>query len=359
MNHIPEGVTVLICSFNGAKNLPATLACLAAQQVGTSLDWEVLVVNNASSDNTREVALGAQSIVPVSVRVLDEPVKGKDQALYTGIRQACYSYVLVCDDDNWLAADYVRVAFDIMNGHPRIGMLGGRGVPVFEKSPPSWFFQFESYYATGRQGRHRGELRATVDFGGYLWGAGSVIRKEAFLRLEEAGFERLLTYTQYPEYRCEDLELCLAIKMAGYKLWYDDRLVFQHYIPAQRLDWSYLLNNFKAGGMGAALLQPYREIVYAEDKGQGMPRRWLPALLVRLGGVTRYLSQPRSYPFFFAVLFRKGRFEGSIPFQEVVVNSYCLYALWRVRASHKALCGRLVQLSKALAKMEHRTESVL
>src|SRR6185437_5482655 len=52
----PLGVSVVICTYNGAARLPRTLAHLAAQENTGAIAWEVLVVDNASTDDTAEVA---------------------------------------------------------------------------------------------------------------------------------------------------------------------------------------------------------------------------------------------------------------------------------------------------------------
>lgn len=55
---MPLGVSVVIPSYNGADRLPATLAHIAAQRVPPGLEWEVVLVDNASSDGTAEAARG-------------------------------------------------------------------------------------------------------------------------------------------------------------------------------------------------------------------------------------------------------------------------------------------------------------
>jgi glycosyltransferase involved in cell wall biosynthesis len=240
MDHILPGVSVLICTHNGSRNLPETIRHLAGQQVAPDFSWEIILVNNASTDDTREVAgqLLAALMPHIPCRIVDEPRPGKDRAVDTGLALAHYQYVLICDDDNWLDPQYVQRAFEVMHSGEGIGMLGGRGIPVFESTPAPWFQRFEHYYAVGAQNPVSGEVSTSK---GFLWGAGAVLNKCAYQRLLRAGFKRFITYDHCPDIaRGEDVELCLAIRMAGYKIWYDEQLIFRHYINAQKITWEYV-----------------------------------------------------------------------------------------------------------------------
>jgi hypothetical protein len=98
---------------------------------------------------------------------------------------------------------------------------------------------------------------------GFLWGAGAVLNKCAYQRLLRAGFKRFITYDHCPDIaRGEDVELCLAIRMAGYKIWYDEQLIFRHYINAQKITWEYVTKLAKEGGIMSAILEVYQSRFY-------------------------------------------------------------------------------------------------
>src|SRR5262245_1960140 len=61
-------ITAIVCAYNEARHLPACLHSLLAQ---TRPPDEILVINNASTDDTADVA----RVIP-GVRVVDEPIKG-------------------------------------------------------------------------------------------------------------------------------------------------------------------------------------------------------------------------------------------------------------------------------------------
>ena len=233
-----EGVSIIICCFNGALRLPETLNHLASQVV-SSVQWEVILVNNNSTDNTVAVAgeVWAKFNCQAPFIIIDEPEQGKSKALKKGIGISKYDYFIVCDDDNWLSNNYVQTAFDIMQSNSNIGILGGDSIAECEVTPPEWFEENKCDYAVGKQGEQSGDATARW----FLWGAGAVLRKELYNYLINAGMSNFLGGRKGNEDLTpgEDTEICKWYILAGYKLWYDNRLVIKHYIPEGRLTESY------------------------------------------------------------------------------------------------------------------------
>jgi glycosyltransferase involved in cell wall biosynthesis len=103
--------SVIVCTYNRARNLPVCLGRLAEQQNVGELAWEVLVVDNNSSDETSQTVEQLARSLPIEIRGTHEPQQGLNYARNTGIRESrgrCFSYV---DDDilvspRWLASVY-------------------------------------------------------------------------------------------------------------------------------------------------------------------------------------------------------------------------------------------------------------
>ncbi|OWP61511.1 hypothetical protein CDA63_19035 [Hymenobacter amundsenii] len=250
------GVTVLICTYNGSSRLPETLRHIAAQQVPAHIAWEVVIISNASKDDTLDVAAKLGQKLAMPFRVLDEPVAGKENALIRGFDEAAFECVIIVDDDNWLASNYISLVYDTMIAHPEIGILGAHASGAYEIPPPEWFEEFQAVYAVGPQ--NGGQSGPLPDYDGYLYGAGSVVRKSAWQKLRAHGFQ-FTTSTKRGEAITsgEDVELGDALQLAGYKLWYDDRLRLKHYMYKERLTWQYLMRI----GQGTACSQ-LTSIVY-------------------------------------------------------------------------------------------------
>jgi len=233
-----KGISVIICCYNSAKLLPQTLKHIAGQIRLEQVKWEVLIIDNNSSDNTVETVkneVGKNSYT-FDFKIISEPKQGLSHARKAGIKNAQYSYLLFCDDDNWLEQNYLRNAFDIMEANPNIGVLGGKNLATSDVEFPDWFEAVKHNYAVGQQADKSGDITKK----GYVWGAGSVYRKNVLQSIIDMRIETLLTDRKGTELSSGgDSEMCQWNIMLGLKLWYDDSLVLQHFIPQNRLTKEY------------------------------------------------------------------------------------------------------------------------
>lgn len=231
-----KGVSLVICCYNSQERIVKTLEHAIAQELDAAIPFEIIVVDNACTDET---ALRANAVLAASARaqqyaIVQEPEPGLSNARRTGIEQARYEYIIFCDDDNWLAPNYAAQVWTIFSQMRQVGIVGGRGEGVLEIEPPSWFARMEKSYAIGKQARESGEI-------GVVWGAGMGIRRSAYLRLLALGFRNLNTDRIRERLTGGgDTEICLAIRRLGFTVWYDERLVFQHWIPAERISKDYV-----------------------------------------------------------------------------------------------------------------------
>ncbi|HEY0653546.1 MAG TPA: glycosyltransferase [Chryseosolibacter sp.] len=252
------GVSVIICCFNSARRLPRTLASLARQQVKSNLAWEVIVVDNNSNDGTAKVAqaLWSNANNP-PLHIYTEPTAGLIHARMCGLKSALYDVIIFCDDDNWLDETYIEKALSLMAANPKIGAIGGCGIPHFDGREPSWFNRFKSFYAVGAQQSHGIESQAQYQ---YLYGAGIVLRKSAMLELYASGFKHLATGRQGKRLLSgEDIELVIGLQMLAYQVVYSPTLTFTHFIEAKRLTWKYLTSLLFNVGYSAELLTRFRD----------------------------------------------------------------------------------------------------
>ena len=91
--------TVILCTYNRCESLAKVLASAACLELPKSVDWEVLVVDNNSSDRTGEVVEEFCRRYPGRFRYLFEPRQGKSHALNAGIREARGDVIAFIDDD--------------------------------------------------------------------------------------------------------------------------------------------------------------------------------------------------------------------------------------------------------------------
>ncbi|WP_158644022.1 glycosyltransferase [Pseudobacter ginsenosidimutans] len=256
-------MTILVCTYNGAERLPVTLRFIAAQQIPAGLGCELLVVNNASTDNSLEVIKKEwqQYDTAISLRVITETRPGLTFARETGFCAAQHEYIILCDDDNWLAPDYVQTAFAVMESQPEIGILGGNGNFVFEEPAPAWLLSC-NLYAGGEQASKSGKVNNQI-----VYGAGAVLRKSAYEKICAGGFVPALTDRQGMSLSSGgDHELCYVLALAGYKIWYEDKLRFDHYITANRLTLPYYLTYIEESAHCFSVLEPYKILLKTKNK---------------------------------------------------------------------------------------------
>ncbi len=248
------GISIVLCTFNGAKRLPETLKHIAQQEVRNDVPWEVIVVDNASTDNTHQVIEEewAKYNTSVPFSLLHQSRQGLTYAREMAFNASGYDFILMCDDDNWLAQDYVNIAYDLMVENPSIGVLGGCGELEYEVEPP-YYAKALPLFANGAQAKSSGKVSRN-----FVYGAGSVIRKSAYFSILDAGFKPLLTDRVGANLSSGgDFEICFALVLAGFDIWYDDRLKFKHFMEEQRLSWDYYIRFFKESSTCFEVLDPY------------------------------------------------------------------------------------------------------
>jgi glycosyltransferase involved in cell wall biosynthesis len=290
------GVSVAICTHNGAPRLPQALLHLAAQVVPESVPWEVLVVDNASTDDTAEVARRSwPSGAPAPMRIVPEPALGLGNARRRGLAEAMYELVSFVDDDNWVTPSWVAAAYGIMAHRSDVGACGGRTIAISERPFPTWFTSFQWAYAVGQQAESEGDV---TESRGYLWGAGLTVRRSAWVQLTEAGFRPLCVGRRGKSLAAgEDLELCFALRLGGWRLWYSNELLLQHHIPESRLTTSYLRRLSRGFGAANAWLSHYHMSSMSQSRVLSMMSRdaWayrLCSLSKRLAICTRNTVAP-------------------------------------------------------------------
>lgn len=258
---MPSGISVIICCFNSATRIAPTLQHLVKQKNIPLSGWELIVVDNGSTDNTAEKANQLWKSFDVkkpTLKVVNEIIPGLSAARKKGIESANFDYVLFCDDDNWLCENYLSIALQIMEANPCIGVLGGTGMPVFEAKEPPYFWVNQYHaLAVGIQSEMDGDITSGR---GVVYGAGMILNKAAFVNLiNKFNFQfQLSDRIKESLMSSGDHELCLALKKVGYKIFYSQQLQFKHYIPAYRTTIEYYKNLFRGFGMSYALLQVYR-----------------------------------------------------------------------------------------------------
>jgi glycosyltransferase involved in cell wall biosynthesis len=104
--------TVIICTYNRAGNLPRCLGALAAQKGVEGREWEVLVVDNNSSDTTSDVVADLARKLSINIRYTRETEQGLNYARNTGVRESDGKFFSYVDDDILVSQIWLASLFD-------------------------------------------------------------------------------------------------------------------------------------------------------------------------------------------------------------------------------------------------------
>lgn len=229
-------ITVILCTFNRSQSLAKALASVAACTLPASTNWEVLVVDNNSTDQTRAVIEGFQQVHGDRFRYLFEPKSGKSHALNSGIRASQGEILAFMDDDvevepGWLA----NLTASLENAE--LAGTGGRILPAWTSTPPPWIPAGDRYglapLAMFDLGTQPGPLNEAP------FGTNMAFRKSIF---EKYGFFRTdLGPRPGSEIRNEDTEFGSRVLAAGEKLRYEPLAVVHHSVSQSRLTRQYFL----------------------------------------------------------------------------------------------------------------------
>ena len=237
-------ITVALCTHNQADRLPRTLADLG-KLVSPSHPWEMLVVDNASTDETAALLADTRWWPPgVAVRIVHEERLGLSNARNRAIKEARGQYLLFIDDDetpdpHWLTA-YER---DMLAYTP--DALGGRIDVLFEYGErPSWL-QDELLGFLGQLDHGEGCWLNDPDTPFY--GGNFAVRVAIFPEVGE--FDSDLGRKGEVNTGGEDTEFYRRIIARNYRVrWVSDSII-NHRIRADKLRRSYFLDLHYRQGM--------------------------------------------------------------------------------------------------------------
>lgn len=241
--------SVLICTRNRADYLGKTIRKAAEQELSYG-NFEILVVDNGSTDHTPEVVQECKvAIAKIPLQYVVEKEVGLSVARNRAMREANGRILCFLDDDaipepewlEWLIRGYA----DSQN----VMSVGGSVVPIYETPLPAWFP--ESLESIFRPQIHEAVLHQ-VSYPYYPYGANFSIRAEAVRHVGE--FNTSLGYKGADLIPCEETEFLLRLEKAGFKVLIEPRAIVKHIIPANRLTQKYLQRRQYAFGRGCALM---------------------------------------------------------------------------------------------------------
>ncbi|NEP10940.1 MAG: glycosyltransferase family 2 protein [Symploca sp. SIO2C1] len=258
--------TVAIPTYNGETRLPEVLERLREAKLVLSnklplkkenFSWEVIVVDNNSTDNTAQVVKNYQANwrADCPLKYYFESEQGAAFARQKAVDKARGKFIGFLDDDNLPTPDWVASAYAFGEIHPQAGAYGSRVQGDFEASPPEYLKSIACFLAIVDRGPlpHKYEPRQKL----LPPGAGLVVRKQAW---QQAVPRRLFLNHKGRDagLASEDLEVVLYIQQAGWEIWYNPQMQIYHKIPAWRCEKDYLISLMRCIGLSRHHLRMLR-----------------------------------------------------------------------------------------------------
>jgi glucosyl-dolichyl phosphate glucuronosyltransferase len=266
-------ITVILCTHNRCRSLANALKSIAASELPNSVEWEVLVVDNNSRDQTREVVQDFCRRDPLHFRYLFEPRPGKSHALNSGIADARAEVLAFTDDDVAVEPSWLYELTHPLED-PEWSGTGGRVFLPVDFVPPPWLRPDDpssilgilAYFDPGPEPGTFPKRQPPV-------GANMAYRKEMFLRY--GGFRTDLGPLPGRAVRYEDTEFGWRLLNAGERVKYVPSAIVHHEVSPQRLNKKYFLVYFY--GYGRAAIR---------NREKGQPVGFIPRPVMSLANRT-------------------------------------------------------------------------
>jgi glucosyl-dolichyl phosphate glucuronosyltransferase len=223
---MPVRIAAVVCTFNRARYLRRALKSLQAQDAPAD-GFEVLIVDNGSTDDTRDVALSF--CTTKRFRYAFEPTIGLSRARNRAWYETPADYIAYIDDDAVASAAWLNNAAASFSRDSAVGCVGGRTTPVWEACRPRWLSDNLLMYLSCVDWSPAAHVLAPDQ---WLVGTNIAFRRDVLERV--GGFREDLGRRGERLYSMEDIDVQRKVGALGLKCFYNPAMEVTHYIPAAR-----------------------------------------------------------------------------------------------------------------------------
>ncbi len=228
-------LTAIICTYNRARYVGKLLESIAANDLAKT-EYELLLVDNNCTDNTREVCEAFAAAHPdVIFRYTTESEQGLSAAKNRGIKEAKGDIIVYIDDDALVDPWYLRTYAEWFATHPETMACGGPIEPLYETSEPDWMTPYTKALLTAWM--NYGEKVREYPRGRYPGGGNAAYRKEVFEQV--GGFNTALGRKGGNLMGSEEKDIFDKMHTLNMQILYLPEPVLHHCIPQAKLEKPY------------------------------------------------------------------------------------------------------------------------
>lgn len=260
--------SVIFCTYNREKYLYNALKSIALQKIDP-LNYEILLVNNNSTDRTEEICEQFQKDFPeVDFKYFLETNQGLSYARNRGVNESTGEILVFVDDDATVFDNYLPSIDTFFTEVPEAMACGGPIVPVYETGKPDWLSPYTEQLIGGAL--YEGKYTRPFRKGKYPGGGNSAFRKEVF---EKYGlFNVELGRKGTGLIGAEEKDLYDRLTKGGEVFYYLPEMGIHHYIPEKKLtsahfkELTYSIGKSERIRTKAISSSEYRRRLFAESK---------------------------------------------------------------------------------------------
>lgn len=260
---------VCICTHNPRLPiLEKVLDAVARQELSGAEPFAVLIVDNASNTRLDENCLAGLKEAGIDARIVFEATPGVSRARLRAIDETDGDWILFVDDDNELAADYIRQGQAFIASHPHVGCFGGKLLLAPDLDPDAWVHPFLPYLGIKDYG-DQPMIEMREEWGPWepptagAWVCRRVLEAYADCARKDARMFGLGRSGQFDLASCEDSLMMRGAVQLGLACAYYPPLRLYHHLSPHRFRYEYLLPLIAAYGRSQVLLEKMLGRTYA------------------------------------------------------------------------------------------------
>ena len=240
-----RSISLVVCTHNRADLLPRCLRAAVAQTLPFS-DYELLVVDNGSTDNTTHIVERFQNRYRKHhIRYFYHSARGLSEARNRAAAEAKSPILHYIDDDAVPQPDLLERIKGTFDRFPQAAVVGGRIQVTLPECLPDWFSAYFSGYYSQFNLPYADIVRLS-DVAEFPFGANISFRREA---LAQQGFFRTTLGRMGKDASGgEELDMTYRIHVSGGQVFYNPLALVDHLITPDRIEWDYIVQSAVAAG---------------------------------------------------------------------------------------------------------------